>query len=320
MEFSVAFLNCKRLFQVAQHTKDGPQNEIELRKKVSDLAAAIRRCFFPDLPDMIGLCELADTDLAKDIFDEVGPGKYSAIWQSPPPSGNNNDPQTGLSLGYDAEVFSLERQAEAEMTPGERGRYHWLAAHVRLRKAGANFPTFWVVVNHWPSDYGRGLFRGIWPRTLTARCLAEFLENIAFNHSMAALLMGDFNCEPFDPPLTGSLLSGTRIMSVREHQRALNPRAQLPYFYNLMWRSLGEIHPLENRTLGGSGRPPGTYTGDNAVQDSAEWRCYDQFLVNARLMMDGPATVLENSLVISQVDPSASDHCAIGVKFAYNAP
>ena len=223
-------------------------------------------------------------------------------------------------LAYDAEFFEIEEEAPGELTPGEDRRHHWLAVRVRLKRTGRDIRTFWTVVNHWPSDFRSARARVRGPAALVSKMLAEFLARRVATGYPAALLLGDFNCEPFDSPMTGDLLSGERLVSVREHQCALNPRTNLLYLYNLMWRKLGEAIPVEQLLEGAvPHRPPGTYV--ELTQGSAQaavWRCWDHILVNRHLISGGPASVIEDSVVVSPTHMGASDHCAVGAVFVYN--
>jgi hypothetical protein len=325
MEFRVAFLNCHRLFEVGHHVVDSPADDPALKLKVDGLAAGLHRLFLPDVPDLIGLCEVGSEPVARAVVDSLRIGKYDLLWQRPPVPPDAASPATGLALAYNRDVFAVERQADGELTPGEDQRFHWLAAQVRLRQAGRDFRTFWTVVNHWPSDMKSGPTRGAWPRALASKMLAEFLLRDAANAAPAVLMMGDFNCEPFDAPMTGDLLSGERIVAVREHARVRNPRTRLPYFYNPMWRLLGEAQSLQRATAGTPAvRPPGTHTGGGAPGGaSSEWRSLDQILVNRWLMepsVAALAALVEDSIAVSPTDVGASDHCAIGAAFRYTVP
>jgi hypothetical protein len=292
-----------------------------LAEKVRRLAAVLRRCFGPDLPDLIGLCEVADLGLGHDVLTAISPGRYSAVWQQPPPPADPLEPQTGLLLGYNTDLFEVVHETPAELTVEEDHRYHWFAVLLRLRKAGRAFARFWAVVNHWPADFGRGATRSTWPRMLVSQALGEFYMNTARDVAGGMLLIGDFNCEPFEPPLTGQFALGERIIGVREHNRVLNRRTRRPYFYNPMWRWLGEHTAIEYKTPTAGTRPPGTHTTrDERTRLSACWRCIDQILVSERLLVGGPARLLEDSIVITPDDPVASDHCAVGARFEYTVP
>src|SRR5207302_1636781 len=108
--------------------------------------------------------------------------------------------------------------------------------------------------------YGSGATRGAWPRILVSKMLAEFVGRRLEKGYPALLMMGDFNCEPYDAPMTGELISGERLVCVREHSRALNKRSRLLHLYNLMWGVLGEQAPVERHLTGiVPTRPPGTY-------------------------------------------------------------
>lgn len=181
-------------------------------------------------------------------------------------------------------------------------------------------------MNHWASDFGRGVYAARHRRLLSAQSLGEFFERDARRTSDAMLLMGDFNCEPYEDPMTGEAGMGqVRIRGVREHEWAMNERNELPYFYNPLWRRLGEPVPLEQAIMPGHNRfvqPPGTYCKDrDRVRQQFGWVTWDQLLVNKRLMVGGPARLAERTIRIARPPPppgSVSDHCAVGVEFEYD--
>lgn len=249
MEFRAAFLNCKLLFEVGQHEDHSLKTDAALQSKIRGLASALRHAFHPHLPDLVGLSEIGERKLAWDVLSAMMPFRYSLIWQKPPEPSNYGRPTTGLALGYNTDIFDIEEHSPGELTPGEDHRYHWLAVRMRLRAAGPEVKTFWTVVNHWPSDFGSGATRGAWPRAIVSKMLSEFMARRLAKGYPAVMMMGDFNCEPFDAAMSGDLLSGERLVSVREHQRVLNPRTELLHLYNLMWRILGESLPIERRLL-----------------------------------------------------------------------
>src|SRR6185437_4469036 len=85
-----------------------------------------------------------------------------------------------------------------------------------------------------------GEVRASWHRMQLGAALGDFFVREASRVSDAMLLMGDFNCEPFDPALVGESTGWKdRMVCVRERWLPLRPRSTLTYFYNPMWRFLG---------------------------------------------------------------------------------
>jgi hypothetical protein len=124
------------------------------------------------------------------------------------------------------------------------------------------------------------------------------------------MLAGDFNCEPFDPAMTGSVTAWPdRLVGVRERARALNAANKLPHLYNPMWRHVGELNPSATASI--TDRPPGTFRHND------EWRCLDQILVDRSLVL-GPAVTFRESSVRIVIPPNGgTDHCAIGAILDY---
>lgn len=307
MKLRVAFLNCQNHFTIQARSSRGPADAIAYASKVEGLATVLLDCFTPELPDVFGLCELGSMTAARDILSAVGQRNYDLVWQTPPPRRRKGlEPRTAMAICFDRDLLEVEQVLKSEMTV-QANRYHWYAAQMRIRPTNQ---VFWFVVNHWPSDLSQGQVRGTWPRALLAAAVGEFAASELRKGVGRILLMGDFNCEPFDVAMTGSATAWKdRMIGARERDRVSNVGNTLPHFYNLMWRHVGEENPYDMRQA--NDRPPGTFRmGD-------EWRCLDQILVD-RSLMTGPGIVLrESSVRIVRPRLGGTDHCAIGATLDY---
>jgi hypothetical protein len=128
--------------------------------------------------------------------------------------------------------------------------------------------------------------------------------------SDAMIMVGDFNCEPWDTAFGSDTGAPNRLAAVRERALVLQDRYRLTYFYNLMWRWSGEpdVHEVANAP----GYLPPRLIGTYRRRDTAVgWHLLDQLMVT-KSMLRGPMIRLEEGSV--RVKPPAndcSDHCAL---------
>ncbi len=142
---------------------------------------------------------------------------------------------------------------------------------------------FLVVVNHWKSRLGVPAIHNA-DRLETADWLGDYLANRSTD--MCALVLGDFNAEPFEPPFSDLRLRGRRTFS-----NALWSNATPAYLYNTAWKIMTEPENWEVAGLPGyvESRPKTTH-GDAGAN------VFDHLLVSGRALRNGPLTLLENTL------------------------
>lgn len=91
------------------------------------------------------------------------------------------------------------------------------------------------------------------------------------------------------------------------------------YFYNPMWRMMGEPVDLETARSKGYDKSSeylmGTFVGDR--NRSHDLRLWDQLLVSKGLLIGDQIRFMESSLTTVRPDTGVSDHCAIGARFEY---
>lgn len=140
--------------------------------------------------------------------------------------------------------------------------------------------------------------------------IRELLSNIndlrEIEKNRNVVLMGDFNMNPFDPPMidaTALQAISSREMVLRREKRNYRKRSR-EFYYNPMWNFLGDEK-----------RPIGSYYY-SAVQNRAMyWNTFDQFIVSKELIKD---INIEKIKFISCIDnvslenergePTISDH------------
>jgi exonuclease III len=178
--------------------------------------------------------------------------------------------------------------------------------------------AFWFVVNHWKSNLG-GTSQTDAARMRSAREVGEFYMERARLRTEAMVLVGDFNCEPGARPLEeqkdGALPNA--MHSVRERALVLRDRNRLAYFYNPMWRFMGEADPFETAGRPGyvSPRLIGTHRAN--VEKDTDWSLWDQVMVTKPVLLGPAARLVEGSVRIVRPTGAASDHCAIGAELEY---
>lgn len=139
------------------------------------------------------------------------------------------------------------------------------------------------------------------------------------------LVMGDLNCEPGDRPLKSQYVANAdphkqrpnQLRAFRQHRRVLNDNKKLAYFYNPMWRLMGEPDHFEVAGRVGYNPPRVMGTHGPAVSGGTEWLMFDQLMVSKRMLRGGQMILRESSVAPAIALPvqGCSDHCAIGAEF-----
>lgn len=319
MNFRLVFLNCYNLLPwgLPSTRLGAPRNQTETDDKVQSLARTIRSVFAGEVPEIIALSEIGAEPLGRQLVRALNVQGYQIVWSGIPPAARS---QIGLMVLYNPDVFGLMANTPRTGPSSLTERRQWLAAQFRLQRE----PTvdFWLVVNHWKSNMGKPPL--VEARQVeTSQEIGGFYLNEEHQASKRMILIGDFNCEPGDKAWKGQApnsLVGARERAVvtrggRGSGRRGNSKA---YFYNPMWRRMGE--PADHETTQLAGYQPafmmGTFVGTrNQVIDLRLW---DQLLVSKGLLTgSGHLRFVESSVSIVRPETGFTDHCAIGARFEY---
>lgn len=300
---SCVFLNCHNLFDVGGSR--GPRSPERLGRKINDLADSLRSVSKDRLPDIIGLSEVGTASLAEQVAEAISLNSYQIVWSGLPTARQGRD--GGLAILFKNEVLANNAVELDNSNPAQRPK--WMAVLFQL-KIGTR-GGFWFVVNHWKSQMGRQEVTEA-SRMTTAQQLGEFYLERARIVTENMVLMGDFNCEPGDKPFRQQ--SPNHLRAVREHKLVTRDRNRLAYFYNAMWRFLGEPENFDATQQQGyvPSRLRGTYLSLNAT---CGWSVWDQILVTKPLLVGDLIHFQEETVRIHQVQERCSDHCMISASF-----
>lgn len=133
-----------------------------------------------------------------------------------------------------------------------------------------------IIVSHWPSKLQSG---NDTIRNQLANTIRSNIDNLSEDK---VILMGDFNAEPFEEPLSEYLLASRDKLKVRKKKEL---------FYNPFWSKLG-MSQCEGFC--------GSYFYKSGV--SSNWHLFDQIIVSSIFLNDqGWSLLSEESLIGTEV-------------------
>lgn len=270
------FWNVANLFE--PRTVDrGPQSQEEVEGKLAAVGGVLRGAFGGPLPDLIALAEVHTEGLFARIRSAL-PEPYHMRFE--PARGPG---QTGLGvLARDAVFHQIDVVDTFRPTMMQRPRAMLLDCRL------GSSARFMFAVNHWKSRmvHAGDAFTPDEDRGESAEWLGERLAGLEKRD--CAVVVGDFNAEPFEPPF-----GEFGLRSRRHFSGALWAQATPAYLYNTAWRSLQEPEAWENRSaLGNAYRDRYPKTS----HDTSPPVIFDQLLVSGAALRNGPITLREQSV------------------------
>ncbi len=267
-EIKIAFWNLQNLFdttisEIAADLGYTPGNgwtEEVMNQKIENLAAVINRMHDGEKPDLLGVCEIENKELAEKLIEKIDRDNYKvAHVENPDIRGIDT------SLIYSSDVFELDGNPFGHLVHLRYRTRDIFEVPLHVKANGAKLT---VLVNHWPSR-SQGKFESE-PYRLTVashagRLVDELLKlpkiefmalpddevclellNDLWNRNV--LLMGDFNDEPFDRSILDFLqaskgedhleepLKKSRGLKIPSPSAYLNKQS---FLFNCMWPKLG---------------------------------------------------------------------------------
>ncbi|HSN99315.1 MAG TPA: endonuclease/exonuclease/phosphatase family protein, partial [Candidatus Nanopelagicales bacterium] len=273
----VAFWNVQNLFE-PRAVERGPKTPAELDAKLNALSRVVNRLFSGEGPDLIGFAEIQSPQLLNRLKSQLD-GSFVSAWVGPGLPGE----QTGLGVLARSDTVS-RLETLHHYTPLLFARPRCCVRRCTLR---SNAEPILFVVNHWKSRRPAmvsGVAMDEEDRRQTARWLGEILAKN--DRETCAIVIGDFNAEPFEGPF-----SELSLRAVRTFGAALWKGATPAYLYNTSWRQLPESDFWETarKTDYRSSQP-------RTSHDTRPGVIYDQLLVSSAALRGGPVTLLEKSV------------------------
>jgi endonuclease/exonuclease/phosphatase family metal-dependent hydrolase len=259
--FIVAFYNVENLFDI----EDDPLIDDEdflpgsripwtpdrYETKLDRLAQVLSSIDEERLPDIVGLCEVENSQVLEDLVKQraLKKGKYEIVhYNSPDERGIDN------ALLYNKKVFqvidSKPLPVHLSKNPGDATRD---ILYVKGWVVKAPSDTLHIFVNHWPSRWG-GQKKSEPKRIDAASTLRHHVDSIFKTCEWANVIaMGDFNDEPRDSSMHNVL---------KAYDPSIGPKTQMT-LYNMMLA-------LEDESQG--------------TIYYKEWQVFDQIILSTELL------------------------------------
>ena len=151
----------------------------------------------------------------------------------------------------------------------------------------------------------------------SAREIGDFFRKQALKDSDLMVLIGDFNAEPGERVMANQRTVGTnQFVAARERAVVRRDRNRLAYFYNPMWRLMGEPDAWDGSPPDDpSDAPLGTYCADWTTRIG--WSVFDQLMVSKRALTSPLLALRETTVRVQPPVSGCSDHCAVAAQFRY---
>lgn len=267
-EVKVAFWNLQNLFDTTlseiaadfEYIPEEGWDEDALNAKITNLAQLIDLMHDGQGPDLLGVCEIENKDVAQLLIAACTRDDYElAHIESPDIRGIDT------SLIYSKNIFEIVGEPKGHnvhLRYPTRDIFH---VKLKVKENGAEMAVF---VNHWPSRW-RGEFLTEPYRITVANSAGRLADSIlkyskkdflSMDDSQATidklnkrwnknvLFMGDFNDEPFNRSVMDELKASSgedkleeEVKKTKGRQHTPSPEKYLklqPCFYNCMWKLL----------------------------------------------------------------------------------
>lgn len=263
--FNIAFWNLQNLFdtslsEIAADFGFTPANgwtDQAKATKISNLATIINGMFDGDGPDILGICEIENKNIANELI--------TALNRSDLVLAHVDSPDI---RGIDCSLIYSEDKFELEGIPIEHLvhlRYPTRDIFEVRLKVKANDSELIVLINHWPSrsrgrretepyritvasHCGKIVDEHLkWPRSqyIAAADTADTLDKLNAQWNRNILIMGDFNDEPYDRSILDELQASKGYDKIEENLKKSSGRDHTPsvssylrkqaYLFNCSW-------------------------------------------------------------------------------------
>lgn len=224
------------------------------REKIA--ASVLRTLLVDERVALLALGEMSAEVVDRVFTDAALPGQFRAWTEAPSPG----QLPSNLALIYNSAAVAVRDHTLLRV---QNRRQELRVATLFELDVATSEARLDFYVAHWPS---RMIEAASESRRAAGSELARTLENRASQGKAAAVVVGDFNDEPFDESIR------ERMQSTRDRECA---RARRALLYNPCWRLLGHHQPHHPKV---SPRDPaGTYFYTSKPE--TRWHSFDQVLV-----------------------------------------
>jgi hypothetical protein len=251
-DFSVMFYNVENLFDTADDTTkeddeflpEGSRRWTEKRywQKINALSRVIAAAGEWELPALIGLCEVENEDVLKDLAygSILSAGGYGIVHRESPDS-RGIDP----ALLYRRDLIRISdcRSWVPEVKEGEV----FNSRNLLYVKTVFNNDTLHVILCHWPSRRG-GVMAAENIREKIANLVRTKEDSIqsASCNTASVIIMGDFNATPDDTVMSVLTQGGDLVNTAK----TLSDKGKGSYRYQGKWEMIDQILVSKSMTDG----------------------------------------------------------------------
>lgn len=227
--------------------------QVRYETKLDNLAQVISGMNNSQGPDILGIQEVENEDVLRDLVDKLAGKSYGIVHvDSPDPRGIDT------AMLFNRRRFSL-LESHAYKIPLKWGETRDIL-HAVLEDRDED--KLHVLVNHWPSR-GGGIEESEPKRVVAARTLAKSIARIQQREPAARIvILGDFNDEPSD----------RSIREVLDVESFPTPS--------------GRYDPAKIYNLASSKAEAGFGSFHHSFRGNVEWRMYDQIMASGSLLQN----------------------------------
>lgn len=271
--FTLAFYNVENLFD----TQDDPAIDdqeflpegknkwdgAKLNTKLKNLSQVIAQLGDEDGPEMIGLAEIENEEVLKQLATHPSLKKHGYAWVH-----HNSPDERGIDVALlykKKSFFPLYTHAYPVQLPGDDKTRDVLLVKGLVGKDH----ELTVIVNHWPSRSG-GQAESDPDRRAAATVVRTIVDSIgAIDPFAAVVIVGDFNDDPKDPSMHQVLKAGKDTLEAKgtllyNPMFALhNPDNYGSLMYRMKWNLFDQV--IVNKTLLAADSPVRYVFGSAAV-------------------------------------------------------
>ena len=221
--YTIAFYNVENLFDTIDTpnktdeeflpSSEKEWNTQKYNKKITDLAHVLSRIDTVNLPVIIGVAEIENNLVLKDLVSDpqLKKAHYKIVWEDGPDTRGID-----CALLYNPEAFNV---LVHEMLPvKDQVEPDFITRDILYVKGEMGKEVFHVFVNHWPSRWGgeeasepkRMLAAGVLRKKVDALFAADSMANI--------IIIGDMNDEPGNTSLKDILMAVPNTLMPKSKQ------------------------------------------------------------------------------------------------------
>jgi predicted extracellular nuclease len=171
-------------------------------KKLKDLAKVLSEAHGPELPSVIGLCEVENRQVVEDLLrtDKLKKGKYKVVHQDSPDA-------RGIDVAFAYRASSMVLLHHEAISYSFDFEPKTTTRDILYVKTLAGADTLHFFVNHWPSRRG-GQEASEPKRLIPANIIRQRSDSLmGIDASARIIIMGDFNDYPDSRTMTEVLRS-----------------------------------------------------------------------------------------------------------------